>query len=55
MHYKKYAAFALIAVGGVDLLFGNTNQPLLPDFIANKLTQQTDAFLIGTGILLLFF
>ena len=50
---KKIAAFAFIAVGGVDLLFGNTNQPILPEFIANHLTQQVDAVLIGLGIVLL--
>lgn len=52
---KKIAGIALLAVGGLDLLFGNTNKPLLPSFIANYLNQQTDAVLIGAGILLLFF
>lgn len=54
MHPKKIIGIALIAVGGLDLLFGNTNQPILPDFLANNLTQQVDAVLIGAGILLLF-
>jgi hypothetical protein len=51
---KKIIAFGLIAIGGIDLLFGNTNQPMLPDFLANHLTQQVDGVLIGVGILLLF-
>lgn len=55
MKPTKMIGLGLIAVGGVDLLFGNTNQPVLPDFIANNLTQQTDAVLIGAGILLFFF
>ena len=53
-HIKKAAGIALIAVGALDLLFGNTNQPILPEAIANKLTQQTDAVLIVAGGLLLF-
>lgn len=54
MQPKKIIAFGLIAVGGLDLLFGNTNHPILPDFLANNLTQQVDAALIGVGVLLLF-
>ena len=55
MKPTKMIGIGLIAVGGIDLLFGNTNQPVLPAFIANNLTQQTDAILIGAGIVLIFF
>jgi hypothetical protein len=54
MQPKKIIAFALIGVGGLDLLFGSTSQPILPSFIANELTQQVDAVLIGAGLVLLF-
>ena len=46
------AAVALIGIGSLDLLFGNTNKPLLPNFIANHLTQQSDLVLIAGGGLL---
>jgi len=55
MKPTKMIGIGLIAVGGIDLLFGNTNQPVLPSFLANNLTQQTDAVLIGAGIFLVFF
>lgn len=55
MNPKKLIGIGLIAIGGIDLLFGSTNQPLLPDAIANHLDQKTDALLIGAGILLIFF
>jgi len=54
MHPRKLIGIGLIAVAALDLLFGNTNTPLLPAFLANKLTQQWDIILIGAGILLLF-
>ena len=52
-HIKKAAGIALIAVASLDLIFGGTN-PVLPDVIANKLTQQTDLILIAAGGLLVF-
>lgn len=55
MNPKKVAAIGLIAIGGIDLLFGNTNTQVLPSFIGDHLTQQIDAVLIGAGLLLLFY
>ena len=54
MNAKKIVGIGLLAVGGADLLFGNTNTPILPSAIANVLTQQIDLLLIGAGVLLLF-
>lgn len=45
----------LIAVGGLDLLFGNTDHPFLPSFLTAKLTQQSDAVLLAAGAVLIFF
>lgn len=50
---KKVIAFAIIGIAGLDLLFGNT-QPVLPDWLGNRLTQQWDLILIGLGVVLLF-
>jgi hypothetical protein len=49
---KRWIALGLMALGGIDLATGNTDKQLLPDFIANLLTQQIDAVLIGIGVLL---
>jgi hypothetical protein len=52
---KKILAFGLMGVGGLDLAFGNTNNPVLPAAISNMLTQQVDLALIGAGIVLLLY
>jgi hypothetical protein len=39
----------LIAIGALDLLLGNTDKPVLPLFLTNKLTQQWDLVLIAAG------
>jgi uncharacterized membrane protein len=52
---KKIVAMLLLGVGGVDLLFGNTNHQILPDAIGNVLTQQVDLLLIAVGVYLLFY
>lgn len=52
---KKIIALLLLGVGGVDLLFGNTNTPVLPESIGNHLTQQIDLLLIAVGVYLLFY
>jgi hypothetical protein len=51
----KVLLWGVILVAGLDLVFGNTNQPLLPSFLGNMLTQGIDAVLIGVAILLLIF
>ncbi len=51
----KVIAFLLIGVAGLDLLFGNTDKPLLPAFLGNVLTQQIDLVLIAAAIAGLFF
>jgi hypothetical protein len=53
MKPTKIIAFLVIGVGALDLLAGNSDHPLLPDSIANHLDQQTDALLIGVGVILL--
>jgi hypothetical protein len=52
---KKIIALLLLGVGGVDLLFGNTNNQILPASVGNVLTQQIDLLLIAVGIYLLFY
>ena len=42
-------AILLLAVGGLDLLFGNTNTTILPSWLGNKLNQQWDLLLLATG------
>lgn len=51
----KVLLWGVILVAGLDLIFGNTNKPLLPDFLGNVLTQGIDAVLIGVAVLLLIF
>ncbi len=55
MNPWKVALWFVIAIAGLDLLFGNTNMPVLPDFLGNILTQGIDAILIGAAVLLLIF
>lgn len=52
---KKIIALLLLGVGGLDLLFGNTNTQILPDAVGNVLTQQIDLLLIAVGVYLLFY
>jgi hypothetical protein len=52
---KKAVAFSLIGLGGADLMLGNTDKQILPAFVANELSQQADAVLIGLGIVILVF
>jgi hypothetical protein len=51
----KVIAFLFIGVAGLDLLFGNTDKPLLPAFLGNLLTQQIDLVLIAASIVALVF
>lgn len=55
MSLFKWFGILLVGIAGVDLLFGNTNQPVLPDFLGNVLTQQWDIVLIAAGVILLIF
>lgn len=47
-----WIAVLIIGVATVDLLFGNTDKPILPSFIGNVLTQQWDIILIAIGVLM---
>jgi len=51
----KVLLWVVIGIAGLDLVFGNTNKPVLPDFLGNVLTQGVDAVLIGLAVLLLVF
>lgn len=51
----KVIAFLVIGVAGLDLLFGNTDKPLLPAFLGNVLTQQIDLVLIVAAVVGLIF
>jgi hypothetical protein len=51
----KVIAFIVIAIAGVDLLFGNTCKPLLPASIGNLLSQQLDLVLIAMAVAGLIF
>jgi len=55
MKIFKVVLWFVIAIAGLDLLFGNTDKPVLPDFLGNVLTQGIDAILIGIAVLLLIF
>lgn len=55
MKYVKYAGLAVASVGLIDLLWGNTSQPVLPASIANMLNQQVDAILIVGGTAAFFY
>jgi hypothetical protein len=55
MKILKLLIYAVIAVAGLDLIFGNTNTPLLPAFLGNVLTQNIDVVLIALGVLTLIF
>lgn len=45
----KVAGFAALIIAALDLILGNTDKNILPDFIANKLTQQRDLGLVAVG------
>src|SRR5215471_1454551 len=53
MDYKKIAGVAMVAIGGADLMLGNTSTPL--PILGDYLTQQLDMVLIAGGLVLLFF
>lgn len=53
MDYKKVAGVGLIALGGADLLLGNTSTPL--PVVGQFLTQQLDLVLIAAGLVVLFY
>ncbi len=55
MKIWKVLLWVVIGIAGLDLVFGNTNKPVLPDFLGNVLTQGVDAVLIGLAVLLLVF
>lgn len=55
MKILRVVVWFVIAIAGIDLIFGNTNTPLLPSFLSNMLTQNIDAVLIGVGVLVLIF
>jgi hypothetical protein len=44
----------IIAVAVADLGWGNTSSPVLPGFIGNGLTQNTDLFLILIAVVAMF-
>lgn len=47
----KILSILVIAVGAADLMLGNTEHAVLPDFLGNHLDQQSDVVLIGVGAL----
>ncbi len=51
----KLLIWLVIAIAGLDLIFGNTDKPLLPSFLGNVLTQNIDTVLIGISVLVLIF
>lgn len=53
--FGKVLLWGVILVAGLDLIFGNTDKPLLPAFLGNMLTQGIDAVLIGVAVLMLIF
>ena len=53
MDYKKIAGVSLIAIGGADLMLGNTSTPL--PIIGDYLTQQLDMVLIAAGLVVLLY
>ena len=55
MKIAKLLVYFVIALAGIDLLFGDTNTPLLPAWLGNILTPTIDAVLIGIAILALIF
>lgn len=44
----------VIAVAVADLGWGNTTSPVLPGFIGDMLTQNTDIFLILLAVMAIF-
>lgn len=46
----KVVGFIALIVGGIDLILGDTGKTVLPDFVANWLTQQKDLALIAVGV-----
>lgn len=48
------AGGVVIAVAVADLGWGNTASPVLPGFVGNMLTQNTDIFLILLAITAIF-
>lgn len=51
----KWVGAGLVAIGLIDMFWGNTSQPVLPEFIGNLLNQQIDAVLIiGGGVMFLY-
>lgn len=55
MKIIKVLIYLVIAIAGLDLIFGNTNTVLLPSFLANVLTQNIDVVLIAAGVITLVF
>ena len=45
----KVVGFFALIISAIDLLLGNTEKTVLPDFIANNLTQQKDLALAAVG------
>ena len=50
MKVFRWVGLGLAAVGMIDLFWGNTSQPVLPESIGNMLNQQVDAVLILGGL-----
>jgi hypothetical protein len=48
------AGSVTIAIAVADLGWGNTTNPVLPAFIGNALTQNTDLFLILLAVTAIF-
>jgi len=53
MDWKKVVGVGLVAIGGADLMLGNTSTPL--PVIGEYLTQQLDMVLIAGGLVLLIY
>jgi hypothetical protein len=45
----KVIGFLALLVAAIDLVLGNTENNVLPDYIANKLTQQKDLAIAAAG------
>jgi hypothetical protein len=41
--------FLVLGIGLADLLFGNTDHPILPAFVGDNLSQQGDVAAVVTG------
>ena len=54
MKIFRWVGLGVAAIGLIDLMWGNTNSPVLPAPIGNLLNQQVDAVLIIGGLAVFF-